>query len=221
MKKFLFVFLCVLFVTEVSAQRFRKTTSYGLKEGIIVSQISGDLHKGFRKFSMIMGAYVERSVSRDFSFQVEAVYEEKGSRWTNSKLQKELLQKEDTLIGSHGYQLRLHYIAFPILANFDSGIEGIDVQGGLSYGLLTYVEEIETTLGVNSFPNVPAFKNGDLTYIIGLRTSFASKFGLLVRFSRSILTVRDYIHTDETSFFKPGQQNTSLSFALSYQFVTY
>ena len=230
MKKHFAIIFVIILSIDVNAQINRSGTQnqyhIGLKEGVNFTQISGDGHAGFHKVGMSGGIFIRtRPKNKKFFIQLEALYSEKGSRWAappaaDTSSHPSAYYEPPTI----GYLLRIHYIEFPLLFQYNFaalGIKTLFFEGGLSYGRLIYREEYKAVPGYNLPQYGPLFKHYEVAYNLGVRYTLPEHFELNFRFSRSISAVRDYYLSGDTktaTFFHPGQQNTVLYLAISYYF---
>jgi Outer membrane protein beta-barrel domain len=236
MKKFALLLIFTIVALGVNAQRFiskYEVIRIGVKEGIIANQISGDAHQGFHKFGMSGGIFARKMVGKYFSAQVEMLYSEKGA-----KFYKIYKTSADTL-GLPGYFLQLQYLEFPLMLqlNYDQlGIPGLTTEIGMSYALLFKSKEYIHVPGYNLLQTAKPFRKSDATINLGVTYNLPSNFSFSLRFTHSIVPVRDFpIDSDIQypgipSYYKgykfpsppngkAGQQNTSITLSLLYQFI--
>jgi len=115
MRKLLVAAIIVVFVLEsVSAQ-----TSLGLKSGINLANLTGDIGDGFKsKIGFHAGAFIEFEISDVFSFQPELMFSMQGTK-----------AKENNA------KVNLNYLILPLIAKFYV-VEGLSLEAGPQIGLL-------------------------------------------------------------------------------------
>ena len=141
MKKLIPLFIAVVLFNPLIAQMGKRgvLSSYqlGAKEGVTVTQISADGHVGFMKAGMVGGFYLRNKFKNQKAcVQFEVLYSEKGSRWyakasSDTAASPSPYYEPPTL----GYLLRLHYIEFPLIYQYNFralGAKGLFFEGGLS-----------------------------------------------------------------------------------------
>lgn len=177
----------------------------GLVAGINASQISGDNLGGFYKPSFIVGGFVRRKIKSNALLQFDIMYIGKGSRKNAN------FELEDYTI----YRLNMHYIEVP-LAYIWKYREKLWFEGGLSAAaLLTYYEGDEN--GDLSAQQPEKFKPYDFSYFAGIHLNFNTKWSLNLRFSNSILPVRENFG-GATFRLNRGQYHSCINTRLVYLF---
>jgi hypothetical protein len=193
--------LIVFFISgfSYSQQRFNG----GLKAGISTSQIDGDGFLGYNKAGPLLGAFVNTGFNKNenMSLQMELMYISKGSR-----------RQQDLNRGVSYMEFRLAYIEVPLL--FKYTFSKFTGEAGLSYGTLIEHKEFDAS-GQILYPST--FKKNEFAFNAGLNYSLINKLSANIRFSYSILPVRDFFILTRGGFFG-GSYNNVLAFSLIYQF---
>jgi len=219
------LFFISFFVVEAHAQRtihHRKKLYVGGLQGVTTSQISGDGHRGFHKYGMMGGLFVTREISQSLNLQIEAIYKEKGSSYHARPVSDTAAVHSPYYEApTKGYLLKLNYIEFPVLLQYTfselSRLDGLIVEVGPGFGIPVHIEEYVTVPGFNQRQYGPTFNYYEISYNVGLSYYLESNIGFNLRFSRSANAVRDYYKGEKTTTLSPGQQNTVLSFSVSYR----
>jgi len=185
---------------------FAQDFKAGLVAGINTSQVSGDNLSGFNKPSPIVGGFVERFFSTDFSIQMEISYMGKGSR-----------KNIDTTRNDFSlYRLNMHYAEVPLMFKFHFTPK-LKFEAGPSFGyLISFREADEFGDLVGQYSPREEFKRLDLSLAGGMYYAITEKFFFNLRLTNSLLPVRD--HDGNTKFrLNRGQYHTGLAFRLQYQ----
>jgi hypothetical protein len=196
--KLLIFTLFFLSVFSSYAQSFKG----GLLGGISGTEISGDRLAGPNKAGLYFGAFVFHDISKKHSVQMELAYVQKGSR------------KNPDSLNLSSYLLRINYVELLIHYHYNFS-PGMALETGLSYGVL--MNSYEEANGYEIQRTEPEFKPGDLSFNIGFFYSLTEKLRINVRYSNSIMHVRDH-GSGAVYRLNKGQYNEVLSFILFYQF---
>jgi len=200
MKNILIPFMLVLLAAGAApGQEFRG----GLLGGLSTSEISGDRLTGPNKAGIYAGAFVNRYLTERSSLQMELDFIQKGSR------------KNPDSLSMASYLLRLNYIEIPVHYRYDF-LKKFAFEVGLSYGaLIRSYEEINTIEETNARK---IFFKYDFSFNFGLFYKLSSRWKANVRYSNSILPVREH-SSGQTYLLNLGQYNEVLSFVLFYEFL--
>ena len=203
-KKFAILLFCGFLSLSIKAQNF----GGGLILGFSTSQVGGDDLGGFNKAGVLVGAFVNKSISPLLSFQMEMTYIQKGSGNPN------ITDGEHPDI-SKPYIL-LSYIEVPLLLQYQQS-ETLKIEGGLlsAYLIDGYYKDES---GKMPIVNVNPFIKYDIGLMIGLDYKFSEKLSLNTRISNSILPIgeEDYHEIDSYDSSRKGKYNSILSFAIHY-----
>lgn len=199
MKKcILFFSLVIVSCSIAQEQRF----SAGAKAGLSTSQVSGDDLAGFNKAGLAAGLFSSVMFSKKWSGQVELLFIQKGSKYTG----------HPDLGDLNYYRLQLNYMEVPVLAQYH--FKKWTLEGGPGFGYLINYKE-ENVLG--DITGTRPFHKTEISYHLGLNYLIADHFGVNVRYSNSMSSIRDHLSGAHT-FSNPGQQNTVIQFVFNYTF---
>ncbi len=124
MKKLFFAAIIAVFaMTSVNAQTF------GVKAGLNLANLTGDIDNNKALTSFHVGAVAEFEISDEFSFQPELVYSAQGTHFKYS---------EDLGGGNSidvDYKTNLSYLNLPLMAKYEVS-EGISLLAGPQIGFL-------------------------------------------------------------------------------------
>ena len=202
MKKIFAIFILVLFHSVSFAQSFKG----GIIAGMTASQYDGDTYVGFHRIGIDAGVFVNRNISKKFSWQLEMKYVQKGS------FQSPSLDPQNP---SPKYDLRLNYIEVPFLIKY-AYKKKLSFEAGLSLGYLAAHHE-----NINDSPvdpnSVPSFHKMEFSYQLGLSYKLFDKLYVDARYLYSIFPVRPHNGgaTYRSNF---GEYNNVISFTFYYQF---
>lgn len=234
MKKLVLFLIFITLTLSMDAQRRkakRELFRLGLKEGITTSQITGDDYTGFKKLGMTGGIFVRKLIDDYWSAQVEVLFTERGS-----KFQKPFESPEDALSREPNYLLRLRYLEVPLLGQFmfdQVGVKGLSAEAGLTYAFLLDSKEYIHTPGYNTPQVNNDFKKSDLLLNIGANYHFKNNFSISLRFSRSLIKVRELPKAEDIEYptvigtapytFSDskgsGQKNTTVALSILYNII--
>ncbi len=159
-----------------SAQSFFKG---GIVAGFNGSQIDGDQVAGYHKFGLSAGLKVEFPLSSVLDMDIEFLFSQRGSRSSIIPGQFEDLQR-----------IHLNYAELPIIIKWnDWWIESeayykVNIQAGFSAARLI-------SSNSNLSPNAISgeFNNYDFSALVGVGFAFTKKWGIGLRFTRSLNTL--------------------------------
>ena len=174
------IFVMLIFIVyshESISQRF----SAALVLGINASQIDGDGYAGYHKVGLTGGAKLMYPIGEKADLGLEFLFSQRGSKSSLSDN------------GIKDFWITLNYAEIPLIISYhDWLIEGEDyykvsVDGGLSYGRLisSSSSEDEAVSGLDEI------KNGDLSYVLGLRFRFNKHWATSLRYTRSLFKMNN------------------------------
>jgi len=199
--KSLYIFLFVLLttITGVAQQRFVP----GLKLGFSTTQVHGDTYTGFHKFGVVGGATLTTNFNKTWTAQFEIIYIQKGSKQ---------VYNSGTVDTGFFYYLGLNYLEVPLFVQYH--YKKIIFEVGPSFGYLIneseYYNEQDLT-GIHPFKKTEIGVGGGISYML------LKKLGVNVRYSNSILSIRDFVSSGIYAQ-NDGQRNNVITFSLTYQF---
>ena len=174
----------------------------GLFCGISTSQVSGDAAAGFDKAGIYAGVCSFLNLNEKNAIQLELSFIQKGSR-KNPKPNLGIYNK---------YLLRLNYVEIPLIYRMKFNYN-LSFEAGPSLGILVFSREYDQS-GIIS--NRLPFQNQDISMNFGGNYEINEHLKFNVRFSNSILKIRDH-QSGEVYWFNRGQYNSVLAFSLNYQ----
>ena len=198
-----FVTFTLFFIhSTIKAQGFNA----GIVAGLNSSQVSGDDLSGFNKPSPILGLFVERKFSENWSAQMEITYMGKGSRKNIDTTRNDF-----TL-----YRLNMHYTEIPVMIKFHFSPKLI-FEAGPSIGyLITHREADEFGDLVGQIEPREQFNRIDFSAAAGIYYGITDRLFFNLRVVNSVLPVRD--HDGNTKFrLNRGQYHSGLGFRFQYQ----
>ncbi len=197
---FLFLFCFSLFCSNAQEHRF----SAGITAGLSSSQISGDELAGFNKTGFTGGLLLRTTFTKNWTTQFEMLFIQKGSKEA---------ARMDSITGEYSYyRLQLNYLEVPVLLQYRIKKVFFEAGPGIGY-LINYREEDKTGDITNRRP----FNKFEISFNFGFGVCIKDHFGIGIRYSNSINSVRDHL-SQAKRWYNPGQQNTALQLALSYTF---
>jgi opacity protein-like surface antigen len=206
MKKLLIII--VLFLPQaVFAQRFNG----GILLGLTASQVDGDSYAGFDRVGLQGGVFVNTFLFRNTAVQMEIKYAGRGARKKTSETDTEI------------YKLNLHYIDLPVLLQYEVQ-KRILAEAGIITGYL-FGASGEDNGGKLDRDYLVDFKKFDLNWLLGLRYRFNKNISAGIRYSYSLISIRDYVNSSANYSiignllgYSAGDYNNYLSFGIYYQF---
>ncbi len=196
---YLFLFVLLIASSGMAQQRFVP----GLKLGLSTTQVHGDTYTGFHKFGVVGGATLTTNFNKTWTAQFEIIYIQKGSKQ---------VYNSGTVDTGFFYYLGLNYLEVPLFVQYH--YKKIIFEVGPSFGYLIneseYYNEQDLT-GIHPFKKTEIGVSGGISYML------LKKLGVNVRYSNSILSIRDFV-ANSTYAQNDGQRNNVITFSLTYQF---
>lgn len=175
----------------------------GLVGGALVSQVSGDGLGGFDKLGFQMGAYVHIPFSKKWAGKIELGYVAKGSQRPGNP--------DNPGMDTWGY--RFNYIEVPLL--LERKFRKFNVQFGPSVGVLvssSYVFNKEKF----EIP-APEPSSTDISFVGGVAYPLGDQFTATLRYSQSLVPVRDFVDVGVNPVFDGGMYNSALHLLIHYR----
>lgn len=172
----------------------------GVLGGLVASQVDGDNFSGYNKIAPYGGFYISKELSDRITLQWELKYIGKGSNKVSNR-------RDDRI-----YKMRLNYAEIPFIVTYNTQIK-LFFQGGLEVGYLFAPKEFDE-YGEMDSDYLKDFKKLEYSYLIGLGYQLSEKLSGIMRFSYSILPIRDYKVTMD--YMRGGQYNNVVTFGLQY-----
>lgn len=176
--------------------------------GIQGAQIDGDYYAGYNKAGIISGLTVCRDVSEKNTASFSLFFSQKGAR-KNAVPEKNIFDY---------YRASLNYIEIPV--SIFHRYKHFTFNAGCYYGRLISARESNQNGDIKT--GVP-FKSNDVGYILGAERKINENFSAGMRFSYSLIPIRDYFFNGQIyyyniiqRFFNRGLYNNTLSFYIDY-----
>jgi hypothetical protein len=203
-KKFAILLFCGFLSLSIKAQNF----GGGLILGFSTSQVGGDDLGGFNKAGLLVGAFVNKSISELLSGQMEMTYIHKGSNNPNMNDSEHKDYGQEDISSS--------YIEVPLLLQYQQNSKLI-IEGGvqLAYLINGYYNDLNGKIPIYS---VDPFIKYDFGLLLGIDYRYSEHISLNTRLSNSILPIgaEDYDVVDSYNSSRKGKYNSVLRFAIHY-----
>lgn len=173
MRRFLVLIITGLFLNGSRAQN---TFQASLITGVNLTQIDGDQMGGFNKAGVRFGLQVSRSIKNDFTYYLELVYSQKGSR---------RIYNEDGPIGGIWDRARTDYMEVPLLLGWKRK-KGLEWQAGLAGGFLARKSVYDYNFG---YSPSEFFRRAELSFIGGIKYKISTRTSVSIRYQQSVLSV--------------------------------
>lgn len=193
---------CFLFLFFISTACYSQRFDGGVFAGLITSQLDGDHHAGYDKVGYTFGGFVKTKIDEKWGAQLEIKFIQKGSKGA------------DSIGGTFNYyRSQLNYIELPVFINrtYKEKFFG-EVGLGVAY-LISAYEDKDAYGYVEAYP---VFNKFELSATAGFGYKFSDNLFVSLRFSYSILPVRD-VYPGYYRYIERGQYNNVLSLALYYK----
>jgi len=197
------VIFVVFALYSASAQSFRG----GIMAGLSTSQVDGDTRGGYHRAGLIAGGYVGFDISKKIAWQMEMKFVQKGSY--------QGINPNDSIM-STSYDLRLNYIEMPLLFKYQYK-DRLAFEAGLGFGYLISHKE-NSEYGPIYPNNIHPFHKFEIDYQIGGSYQLLENLYFNIRYSYSVLPIRQDINGARRILFQIGQFNNVIIFSFYYQF---
>jgi hypothetical protein len=193
------ILVLVLFFTAWAARG--QLFTGGVAGGLAASQIEGDEYAGYYKAGGSLGAWTRTNLKGKLQVQMEVRYIMKGAgKQTNT---------EDPSY----YRVQLHYAEVPLLAVYTLR-KKLAFESGIGFAFL--IASGEDLDGYGYLDPDPPFRGIDLNWQAGVNYAFTSRISGDIRFSYSLIPVRNHPGS-QTYRLNQGQYNNTVGFAISYR----
>ena len=215
MKKILVSFFIFCFAIPALAQEPDENKSIFQAAAIIgfnATQVDGDAIAGYRKIGANIGGAAYITLPKNFSFNFEILYSQKGSR-TNS---------HEDLAGAYrfeSFKIILDYVDVPLLFNYhDKDGSGKEIAVfGLGVVFNSLVRNKTLVAGIEDDAEAEAYKRFGAEAVANVIFRFAKRFGANIRFTYSLTNIRSTpFHI--SSLKNGGQRNNVLTVRAMYFF---
>lgn len=187
MKKLLLLFVCAASFAGVQAQ-----ADFGLKAGLNIASMTGDVGDLKSKIGFNVGAFAELPLAADFSLRPEVVFSGQGAKADGGE------------VGD--VKLNIGYINVPVLGKWTSA-SGFFAETGPQVGFLmsakAKADDMDSDLK-------DAYKSIDFSWAFGIGYEFAPNIGVNGRYNLGLANIAD---ADEVSV-----KNSVIQVGLFYKF---
>jgi hypothetical protein len=210
MKKIILSAVAVLAFGFTNAQDVK----FGLKTGLNISNITGDIEGGSSKAGIFFGGVAEIKISDKFSFQPELLYSSLGNKY---KLYDTSFEYQGDYYDGVDLESKANfgYLNIPLMAKFYVA-EKFSLEAGPQLGFLLSAKEKVTATFEGESDNVSVdikdYYNGfDFGFNFGTSYDFTDNVSAGVRYTVGLSNI-----LKDSGDFK--QQNSNIAFALAYKF---
>jgi len=168
----LFLLFFSLTTTCLSAQTF----SGMLVGGFNLSQVNGDKLAGYNKLGLNLGARVSARLNDRWHLSTEMLYSQQGASRAVTDDVSSIYDK-----------IRLNFVEVPVMINFKDW--KILASAGISYNRLINYEVIDN-LGTD-ITELEVYREDLAGLVIGATYFFSEKWGLNIRWSRHLTSLKD------------------------------
>jgi hypothetical protein len=176
MKNKIFVFILFLLPIMANAQSFKG----GFLGSMALTQVEGDSKKGYDKFGLRTGLFVEYRFSERWVSSLGLNYAQRGAYGKPTALPPR----------THEYELNLDYLEIPFIVHIMDK-DFIYAGLGLSYGTLINSKEVEHSGNVEPLIDTEPFQSWDLAWMADFRLRLYKGLKLNVNYTRSIVPIRE------------------------------
>ncbi|MHC0442284.1 porin family protein [Flavobacterium sp. 3-210] len=180
MKKIILSAVAVMAFGFANAQDVK----FGVKGGLNVSTITGDIENASSKVGFHVGGFAEIKLSEKFAIQPELLYSTQGAK------EKGEFEYEGNVYDAE-LNYKLAYINLPIMAKYYI-VEKFNVEAGPQIGFLVNAKAEATVLGNSAEEDVKdSFKSVDFGINLGAGYDFTDKFSAGVRYNIGLSNMID------------------------------
>lgn len=173
MNKQLFLFLFTFLLAGAASAQF----DLGIKAGTNISKIQGRSFKDEFRYGYLLGGYAEIGLGGKISIQPEVLFVQSQTRVDSSF--KSIYQN----VFSSGNNIKLNYLAIPLLVNYKLG-NVLSLQAGPQFSILMDKNKTLLQNGKN------AFDNGDFSMLGGVQLDI-SKLRITGRYAVGLNNIND------------------------------
>lgn len=219
-KKIILLSLLLVFLSfPLSAQRFKGAVIGGMN----ISQVDGDEVYGFKRVGGHIGLAAILPIN-NWDITLETVFSQKGAYEKQQYiyyLYDTTAVPLDSTLYTGEYNLRLNYVEIPLMVHYIDK-ERIGAGLGFSYGRLVSSSEKEHGGTIPPYSDTIPFKKNDFSVLVDLQFRIWRQLKGNVRFSYSLVPVRERTYTDVINQVKEPwtrkQYNNLFTFRLIYVF---
>ncbi|HKC68105.1 MAG TPA: porin family protein [Bacteroidia bacterium] len=214
----------IIFFFSILASNILKAQTQGIDQtfrpviyaSLVASQVDGDTYGGYSKPGFMLGAGINRQLSKVFEVEFGLTFIQKGARHNYG-----LDSASRNNPANPFFLSRLNYLEIPLTVRMNYKKFNAEVGGAAAY-LIQNPPYVSTN---NPTYIDDKYKNFDFSYIVGLGYKFNPLLSINVRFEYSIITIHPY-YTSQVgvyhgqfpySLFNQGLYNNVLQLCLRYR----
>ncbi len=183
MNRIRFFIIFSLIAVSLSGQAFKASAVTGVN----ISQLDGDNQAGYHKWGVTAGTRVSYEVYKKMDVSIEFLYSQRGSRSTSD---------------FNPFVIQLNYLELPLIYSlkdwYDEKNKFYKARAdlGLSYGYL-----FSSTENIDGFEDaLENLKKNDLSFILGVGLNFNKRWGIGIRYTRSLIKLYEDGAAEETGW---------------------
>ncbi|HTA60873.1 MAG TPA: porin family protein [Bacteroidia bacterium] len=201
---------------QAQAQGIDQTFRPVIYAGLVASQVDGDTYAGYSKPGFIVGAGINRQLSKVVEIEFGITFIQKGARHNYG-----LDSASRNNPANPFFLSRLNYLEIPLVLKLNYRKFKAEIGGAAGY-LMQNPPNVQTN---NPTYIDDKYRNFDFSYIIGLGYKLSPTWMVNLRFEYSIITIRPY-YTSQVgiyhgqfpySLFNQGLYNNLLQLSLHYR----
>jgi hypothetical protein len=223
MKKVVFLIIAAFILRNTSLQAqgtgIDQTFRPVIYAALVASQVDGDTYGGYSKPGFMLGAGINRQLSRIFEVEFALTFIQKGARHNYA-----LDSASRNNPANPFFLSRLNYLEIPLVvrANFKRFNGELGAAAGYLINNPPYISTNNPTYPDNGY------RHFDFSYIVGLGMKLKGAWSVNLRFEYSIVTIRPYVSsyagvfhgTFPQNLFNRGLYNNLLQLSLRYKIPT-
>ncbi len=217
MKKLLLVIASFILLNgSLKAQDIDQTFRPVIYAGIVASQVDGDTYGGYSKPGFILGAGINRQLSKVFEAEFGITFIQKGARHNYG-----LDSASRNNPANPFFLSRLNYLEIPLVFKLNYKKFKAELGAAAAY-LIQNPPYVQTN---NPTYIDDKYRNFDFSYIVGIGYKLKGNWTVNARLEYSIITIRPYVTSYAGvyhgqfpySLFNQGLYNNLLQLALHYR----
>ncbi|HRV84552.1 MAG TPA: porin family protein [Saprospiraceae bacterium] len=201
-------------VQRTSAQELR--FSLGALAGLSLSQIDGDNLQGYDHVGLMAGLNSTAHITGRFSFSVELMYNQRGSK--SNRLSNQNYLPTPLKVTTEYAEINALFHLLDWLHEQEKYYR-LDAFAGVTIGKLIRTKITDPTVRVENFNNIATeFNSTDLGFILGVGYKINRNWGWGLRFSRSLNKLFD---AEKSRIASPVLRDWKAYFIALYTFYTF
>ncbi|HXU26687.1 MAG TPA: porin family protein [Bacteroidia bacterium] len=219
MKRIFLALISFVFLTNflrAQSQEIDQTFRPVIYASLVASQVDGDTYAGYSKPGFMLGAGINRQLSRIFEAEFGITFIQKGARHNYS-----LDSASRNNPANPFFLSRLNYLEIPLTLRMNYKKFNAEIGAAAAY-LIQNPPNVQTN---NPTYTDDKYRNFDFSYIVGIGYKLRPLLTVNVRFEYSIVTIRSYYTSSvgiyhgqfPYSLFNQGLYNNLLQLSLRYR----